>query len=119
MKNVEFIDFLSEVGFSKSRHRKETFSLTSDLLAHKKYCSNSIFLDSINVSIKEDKIIMTKSSISVSSKTIDEDLGSFNLNDFNNDTKKIFLSIVSNSLMNMPDSLRSYLRDCKIGDILD
>ena len=119
MKNEEFIDFLIEVGFHRSWQNKLSFSLTSDLLAHKKYCSTSIFLDSINVSVEEDKIIMTKSSISVSSKIINEDLGSFKLVDFNNDTKKKFLSIITSSLSNIPDSLSSYLRDRKIRDILD
>jgi hypothetical protein len=130
MLKSELIEFAKKFGFQKNWKTEDSMSLETDVHP---YWSNknpnspyfSAFSDRLNLSFGKDSFGNDMFSISVTQFSTSNamlsgrTLGYFNLKDFNETNQVLFLLGVASCFNEVPDSIKSYLRDRRLEEILN
>jgi hypothetical protein len=80
----------------------------------------SAFADRLNISFNNDMLSISVTHFSTSNSIMSgRTLGYFNLKDFNETNQVLFLLGVASCFKEVPDSIKSYLRERRLEEILN
>ena len=120
MLKSEFIEFLKQFGFQKNWQTGDSMSLETDVNSNPNSSYFSAFSDRLNISFDSDMFSLSLSQFSTSNSIMSgRTLGYFSLKDFSETNQVLFLLSVASCFNEVPDSIKSYLRDRRLEEILN
>jgi hypothetical protein len=119
MLKSEFIEFTKQFGFQKNWQTEDSMSLETDVNStNSSYFS--AFADRLNISFNNDMFSISVTQFSTSNSIMSgRTLGYFSLKDFSETNQVLFLLSVASCFNEVPDSIKSYLRDRRLEEILN
>ena len=126
MLKSEFIEFVKQFGFTKNWQTEDSMSLETDINTNPNSHQFSAFSDRLNLSFSKDSSGSDMFSLSVTQFSTSNyaglqgrTLAYFNLKGFNYYNQVLFLLGVASCFNEVPDSIKSYLRDRRLEEILN
>ncbi len=120
MLKSEFIEFLKQFGFKQTWQTEDSMSLETDVNSNPNSSYFSAFADRLNISFNNDMFSISVTQFSTSNSIMSgRTLGYFSLKDFNETNQVLFLLGVASCFNEVPDSIKSYLRERRLEEILN
>ena len=120
MLKSEFIEFAKQFGFQKNWQTEDSMSVETDVNSNPNSSYFSAFADRLNISFNNDMLSISVTHFSTSNSIMSgRTLGYFNLKDFNETNQVLFLLGVASCFKEVPDSIKSYLRERRLEEILN
>lgn len=120
MLKSEFIEFVKQFGFQKNWQTEDSMSLETDINSNPNSSYFSAFADRLNISFNNDMFSISVTQFSTSNSIMSgRTLGYFSLKDFSETNQVLFLLSVASCFNEAPDSIKSYLRDRRLEEILN
>ncbi len=120
MLKSEFIEFVKQFGFQKNWQTEDSMSLETDVNSNPNSSYFSAFADRLNISFNNDMFSISVTQFSTSNSIMSgRTLGYFSLKDFSETNQVLFLLSVASCFNEVPDSIKSYLRDRRLEEILN
>lgn len=125
MLKSELIEFAKQFGFQKNWQTEDSMSLETDVNNSPNSPYFSAFSDRLNLSFGKDSFGNDMFSISVTQFSISNamlagrTLRYFDLKNFNEVNQVLFLLDVASCFNEVPDSIKSYLRERRLEEILN
>jgi hypothetical protein len=120
MLKSEFIEFVKQFGFQKNWQKEDSMSLETDVNNNPKSSHFSAFADILNISFNNDMFSISVTQFSTSNAMLaGRTLGYFSLKDFSETNQVLFLLGVASCFNEVPDSIKSYLRERRLEEILN
>jgi len=120
MLKEEFIEFVKQFGFKQTWQNEDSMSLETDVNSNPNSSYFSAFSDRLNISFGNDMFSISVTQFSTSNSIMSgRTLGYFSLKDFNETNQGLFLLSVASCFNEVPDSIKSYLRDRRLEEILN
>lgn len=120
MLKSEFIEFVKQFGFQKNWQTEDSMSLETDVNSNPNSSYFSAFADRLNISFNNDMFSISVTQFSTSNSIMSgRTLGYFSLKDFNETNQVLFLLGVASCFNEVPDSIKSYLRERRLEEILN
>ena len=120
MLKEEFIEFVKQFGFKQTWQNEDSMSLETDVNSNPNSSYFSAFSDRLKISFGNDMFSISVTQFSTSNSIMSgRTLGYFSLKDFNETNQGLFLLSVASCFNEVPDSIKSYLRDRRLEEILN
>lgn len=120
MLKSEFIEFVKQFGFQKNWQTEDSMSLETDVNSNPNSSYFSAFADRLNISFNNDMFSISVTQFSTSNSIMSgRTLGYFSLKDFSETNQVLFLLGVASCFKEVPDSIKSYLRERRLEEILN
>jgi len=120
MLKSEFIEFVKQFGFKQTWENEDSMSLETDVNSNPNSSYFSAFADRLNISFNNDMFSISVTQFSTSNSIMSgRTLGYFSLKDFSETNQVLFLLSVASCFNEVPDSIKSYLRECRLEEILN
>jgi hypothetical protein len=120
MLKSEFIEFVKQFGFKQTWQNEDSMSLETDVNSNPNSSYFSAFADRLNISFNNDMFSISVTQFSTSNSIMSgRTLGYFSLKDFSETNQLLFLLSVASCFNEVPDSIKSYLRDRRLEEILN
>jgi hypothetical protein len=125
MLKSELIEFAEQFGFQKNWQTEDSMSLETDVNNNPNSAYFSAFSDRLNLSFGKDSFGNDMFSISVTQFSTSNAMLSgrtlryFDLKSFNEVNQILFLLDVASCFKEVPDSIKSYLRERRLEEILN
>ncbi len=120
MLKSEFIEFVKQFGFQKNWQTEDSMSLETDVNNNPNSSHFSAFADRLNISFNNDMFSISVTQFSTSNSIMSgRTLGYFSLKDFSETNQVLFLLSVASCFNEVPDSIKSHLRERRLEEILN